>query len=691
MAQENTPTPTSVDGIARPSDIPSKKTPVPPVAAKSVLPVPEKPRSRSVLLLTIFGVVGAAFVAFALFLLVQFPRQDGSGSEIKLLGNLVMGTGALLAGVLGVIGLLRIAVVGGTQQMKLVAFVRLLIGVLPVLGVSALTLFMINREPALLLEVIKPVDSEELIAPISVTFGMPTTMQIFKQRNLIPLKYQWDFTSDGTLDQETFDPQATFLFNRSGIYPIDVTVTMTSGMVKKVFMRLVVPKQSFGIEPMNPVIDDPVQFSLQNLLPPGGETAPKLEKAKWDFESDGTIDLETDKPVATNVYRKLGEVTVTVTMMFSNQTQTSFQRKIEVMKPAEQPFAIELETEPSTLLGPPPFGAVFTLKTKEPIANASWDFGDQKTGEGLRIAHVFSSVGNYAVTSTVRSQSGATAKLSKLVRVTNPLVLPDLTFQGKPEVKGFTITGEVPLTIDLTPITSQPLISFSWDAQSASEVLATDKGFHAVYRDIGRYFLDLIAVDPDQNVFRKRITVTAESPQSVVSFTMDPPTPTAPATVTFDASDTYVPSGEEITGFVWDYGDNRSGGGDTTGTKFSGSRITHSYEDPGTYIVTLTVRTTSNQFYIGKQTLVVKAPIIDACFMPSRTNGKAPLGVLFDDSCSAGNFVSKLWDFDDGSQSDQSSPTHVFAKPGIFVVSLVSTTADGRKSTKTAIITVTAP
>ncbi len=642
-------------------------------------------------LLTTFGVAGALYVAYAVFLLAKFPTQDASGADLKLIGTIVMALGALLAGFVGVLGMMRIAMVGGTQQMKLVAFVRLLIGVLPVLGVSALTLFMINREPTFLLEVIKPANAEELIAPVSVTFGMPTTMQLFNQMHLVPLKYQWDFTSDGTPDQETFDPQATYIVNRSGIYPIAVTVMMTNGTVKKVGMSLVVAKQSFGIEPMNPVIDDPVQFSLQNLLPPGGDTAPKLEKATWDFESDGTVDLETDKTVATNVYHKLGEVTVTVTMKFSNQTQTAFQRKIEVVKPAEQPFTIELETEPSTLLGPPPFGAVFTLKTKEPIASASWDFGDQKTGEGLRIAHVFSSVGSYAVTSTVRSQSGATAKLSKLVRITNPLVLSDLTFQGRPEVKGFTITGEVPLTIDLTPITSQPLISFSWDAQSATEVLATDKSFHAVYRDIGRYFLDLIAVDPDQNVFRKRITVTAESPQSVVSFTMDPPTPTAPAIVTFDASDTYVPSGEEITGFVWDYGDDRSSGGDSTGTKFSGSRITHSYQNPGTYTVTLTVRTTSNQFYIGKQTLVVKAPIIDACFMPSRTNGKAPLGVLFDDSCSAGKFVSKLWDFGDGSQSDQSNPTHVFAKPGIYSVSFVAVTADGRKSSQTAIITVTAP
>ncbi len=681
----------SVDGIASTQPVQSPKLPLASAIQKDFPSEAEKKsKSRAMMMLTFLGFLTLAYFIFAVFLLSQFPRSDGGGEGLKMIGTLVLAGGLIFSALLGALGLMRIASVGDRKQLKLIALVRLLIGALPLFFVSGLSLYMINREPRLSLELIEPREAGALVAPVSVTFGMPTTMKIFEQLNLIPLKYQWDFTGDGTIDQETFDSKATFIISRSGVYPIRATITMTNGMQKMAELRLIVARQSFAIEPMHPVIDDPAQFSIESLLPQGGENAPKLLSAKWDFDGDGIVDLETDKPTATNVYRKLGQSNVSVTLAYSNQTQTSFQRQIEVVKPPEQPFQITLEAEPATLLGPPPFGAVFTLKTKEPIANASWDFGDQKTGEGLRIAHVFSSVGSYAVTATIRSQSGATAKLSKLVRITNPFTLPDLIFQGKPEVKSYVIDGEVPLTVDITPITAQPLISFSWDAQNATEVLATDKSFHAVYRDAGRYFLDLIAIDPDQNVYRKRIIVNAKSPKSVVSFTMDPATPTAPASVTFDASDTYVPSGEEITGFIWDYGDERTGGSNAD-SKFSGSRITHLFENPGTYAITLTVRTTSNQLYTGRQTLVVKAPIIDACFMPSRTNGKAPLGVFFDDSCSAGDFVSRLWDFGDGSQSDQASPTHVFTKSGTFTVTLVSTTKDGRRSSKTATISVTAP
>lgn len=671
-----------IDGIATPAK--KKEQEAPPAVSQTV--AQGKTASPSMMAWLLLGVVETVYVVFGLYMMSTFPRQDGSGMQLKAIGALVLLGGAFLLFLLALLGIVRIATAKVHPRLKLGSLGRVVATVLPAFIVCGLAIAFINKEPVFALEMLAPADAEQLIAPVAVTFGMPRAIAVFTQLNLTPLKYQWDFTGDGMFDQETFDPEATFIANRSGVYTIAATITMTDGSVKRAMMRLLIARESFGVEPSNPVIDEPVEFSVEHLVPRAAQNTPTLQQAKWDFDSDGIIDLETASMTATYTYRKLGLVSASVTMIFSNQTQATLQRRMEVVKPPEQPFTITLEAEPSTLLGPPPFGAVFTLKTKEPIANAAWEFGDKKTGEGLRIAHVFSAVGTYTVNAIVRSQSGAIAKLSKIVRVTNPLSIPDLTFQGKPEVNGFTIQGEVPLTVDITPITSQPLISFSWDAQNASDVIATDKSFHAVYRDVGRYFLDLIAVDPDQNVFRKRIIINAQSPKSVVKFSMDPATPTAPAVVTFDASDTFVPSGEEITGFVWEFGDANS----TNDSRFSGSRVTHAYEIPGSYTVNLTVRTTSNAKYSASQTLIVKAPVIDACFMPSRTEGKAPLGVFFDDTCSSGAFVSRLWDFGDGTQSDLQSPTHVFEGPGVFIVKFIATTKDGRTSQKSATISVSA-
>lgn len=674
-----TPPSSPVDGITL-----SPQSPAP--VQKNLSPVQPSDEKKHGPNVGFIVLIGFAFLYAipAFVLLSMFPRPDGSMSDVRSIGTLLYVIGACVWALFLVIGFLRIASIKDHPRMRFFAALRLAAVALPLILLSALTAFFINVAPRLRLEVVAPKNTAEFVAPVSVTFGMETALKIFAQTNLKPLKYEWDYNNDGAIDQQTFDPVSTYLITKAGIFNIVVKVTMTDGSVKQVTYRLVIPRASFGLQPSQPIIDEPATFSIEHLFPKSSsDPMTKLLKAKWDFDGDGTPELETDKLTATNTYHKLGTVNVSVSMTLANQSQSLLQRSIEIVKPPEQPFPISLETEPQMLLGPPPFGVLFTLKTKEPIANATWDFGNQKTTEGLRVAQVFNAVGTYVVNVTARSQSGAVAKLSKVVRVTNPLDIRDLSFQGT-TVRNFAIEGEVPLTIDLTPVTQQPLISFSWDTHNAPESEIIDKSFHAVYRDEGKYFIDLIGIDPDQNVFRKRINITALPPASIVSFSMDPATPMAPATVKFDASDTFIPAGEEITGFEWDFGD-----GDSSGTnKFSGARVDHLFVRPGTYVISLIIRTTSGKTFSNKQTLTVRAPILDVCFMPSRKNGKAPLGVKFDAGCSTGDFISWTWDFGDNSQSDVQNPTHVFLNAGEYTVTLTGLTRDGLKSTKSTTISV---
>ncbi len=677
------PVPPPVDGIVSPATEKTVATPSPSPTPPSA-PVTPKRKPGLNIPFILLCLVTALYAFPALIAMVVFPTPDGSLASVKQVINIVYVLGVISWLAFGIAGFIRIATLKDHPRMRFFASMRLAGFVLPMSLLSGAVLFVINTAPKLRLEVLSPSSADQLIAPVSVKFGMDTALKLFRQQRLTPLEYSWDFNNDGVVEQKTFDSTSTYLINKAGIFNVVCTVTMTNGERKQVVYRLVVPRASFAVLPTSPIIDEQATFSIENFFPKGDATAPKLQKARWDFDGDGVVDLETSQPVASYTFHKLGQVNVGVSWTQTNQTQASLQRLIEVVKAPEQPFPISLETEPSTLLGPPPFGVLFTLKTKEEIANASWDFGNEKKAEGLRVAQVFNAVNSYTVNVTVRSQSGAVARLSKLVRVTNPLDIPDLTFQGKPEVRGFTVEGQVPLDMTLTPITTQPLISFSWDVPNGTESEISDKTLHAVYRDQGKYYVDLIGVDPDQNVFRKRITINALPPQSTVVFSMDPATPTAPALVKFDASDSFIPAGEEITGFEWDFNDGAIGG-----SKFSGARIQHQFERPGTYDISLSIRTTGGQVYSGRQTLVVRAPLFDACFVPSRNSGKAPFGVHFDSGCSTGRFTSWLWDFGDGAQSDQSDPTHVFMKAGIYTVKLTATTPDGLKNTKTATITVT--
>lgn len=680
MFSESNPLP--VDGVTSSDSV----SPSPENAATP--PTPDAPQTTEARLpFFALAVVAVIYAIPAFVLLALFPRADGGLNEVKHIGTILYAAGAVGLLVLLLVGFMRIAAVKEHRRMRFFASMRLLGFTVPLLILSGVTAALINVPPTLRLEVLSPDSVAELIAPVPVTFGMRTALTFFERNRLKPLEYEWDYNNDGVVDQKTFDPQSTYLITKAGIYNIVARVTMTNGDKKNVVFRLVVPRASFALTPARPIIDEPTTFSLEHLFPKSSDAAaPKLLIAKWDFDGDGNIDLETDALTAVFTYRKLGSVNASVSMTLANQSQSSLQRTIMVEKAPEQPFPITVETEPQMLLGPPPLGVLFTLKTNEPIASASWDFGNGKTGEGLRVAHVYSSVGTFTVTINARSQSGSIARISKVVRVTNPLDIRDLRFEGEPAVSNFTVEGPVPLTVKLTPVTIQPLISFTWDAQNAEEVESTDNTFSAMYRDTGKYFVDLVGIDPDQNVYRRRITINALEPKSLVTFTLDPAAPTAPALVQFDASDTFIPGNEAITGFEWEFGDGLTGG---DRSKFSGARVEHLFERTGTYIITLTVRTTSGKQYTGKQTLVVRAPLVDACFMPSRRSGKSPLGVRFDAGCSTGDFVSWLWNFGDDSESDLKDPTHVFLQAGEYVVTLTATTRGGSKSVSTSTISVT--
>ena len=364
---------------------------------------------------------------------------------------------------------------------------------------------------------------------------------------------------------------------------------------------------------------------------------------------------------------------------------------MEVVTPRPPPFPVTLETDPSTLVGPSPFTATFKVKSSVPIVNGSWNFGDETNKEGSIVTHTYKKVGTFTATALIRSQSGTVARISKVVQVPESLIIGDLTFEGTPKVLGDTIVGEAPLVINITPVTSQPLITFSWDAPNASEVISLDRTLNVTYIKEGEYNVQLIAIDPDNKVLRKRINVSVRPASPVVSFSMDPIAPQAPATVKFDASESFIPSSEDVTGFEWDFGDKSS----QTGPIFTGARIEHTFEKSGDYVITVRVKTTSGKEYSHQKTLVVRDPLklteIRACFLIQNKKGTIQAGsaVTVDPSCSTGSFQTWNWDFGDGSQSDARMPLpHVYTSSGQYRIVLTATTRDGRKSSSEAIISV---
>lgn len=125
----------------------------------------------------------------------------------------------------------------------------------------------------------------------------------------------------------------------------------------------------------------------------------------------------------------------------------------------------------------------------------------------------------------------------------------------------------------------------------------------------------------------------------------------------FDRSDGTLPLQ-----YLWNFGD---------GSTSSERNPTHTYTANGNYTVTLTVK---NSF--GEDTRKLPdfisagdPPVTD--FSAAPHHGNIPLNVTFSDM-TTGMPDSWTWDFGDGSTATVQNPTHIYSKPGVFSVTLLS-------------------
>jgi PKD repeat protein len=126
----------------------------------------------------------------------------------------------------------------------------------------------------------------------------------------------------------------------------------------------------------------------------------------------------------------------------------------------------------------------------------------------------------------------------------------------------------------------------------------------------------------------------------------------------------------------WNFGDG------TTGT---GRDIDHAYSDAGNYTVTVTVTDANGRHASDTAKLtVVSAPM--GVINVRTATPSSMLPVKFDSAgtTSAGGDIAALtWNFGDGSAEAGSAASHVYTRPGTYLVSLVAKDSAGRSSVTT--------
>lgn len=250
--------------------------------------------------------------------------------------------------------------------------------------------------------------------------------------------------------------------------------------------------------------------------------------------------------------------------------------------------------------------------------------------------------------------------------------------------------GDVPLAVSFSSAGSTDpggsIASYAWDfgdGGSSSQANPTH-----TFSAPGNYVVTLTVTDNQgaQTVNTVPLAVTTPNQPPVAVGLADPASGPPPLDVTFSADGSYDPDGA-LGNIRWQFHD---------GSVYWGSTAYYTYQQAGTYQVTLTVWDSRNATDTDTLTVYVgqtnQAPVAVASANP--TSGVAPLMVNFSSAGSYdpdGTISSYAWAFGDGGTSGLPNPSHTYTNAGTYQATLTVTDNQGATDSESVAITVSPP
>ena len=308
--------------------------------------------------------------------------------------------------------------------------------------------------------------------------------------------------------------------------------------------------------------------------------------------------------------------------------------------------------------GNAPLAVQFTDQSTDNVTAWVWDFGDGNTSTEQNPIHTYASAGNYTVNLTVKNTAGSDAEVK-----TNYITVNKSGGSGGGEapVANFTANvteGNAPLAVTFNDTSAGSVTTWLWNFGDGNT--STEQNPIHTYAAEGTYTVTLNASNAYGYNVSAPVTITVLEPP-VANFTYTPNEGNAPLTVTFNDTST-----GNVTAWLWDFGD---------GNTSTEQNPIHTYASAGNYTVFLNASNAYGYNVSAPVTITVLEPPV-ANFTYTPNEGNAPLTVTFNDT-STGNVTAWIWDFGDGNTSTEQNPSHTYASPGIYTVSLNASNAYG--------------
>ncbi len=378
------------------------------------------------------------------------------------------------------------------------------------------------------------------VPSVGFTFSVTDSEVSFTSQVSNAATLLWDF-GDGNTSSEA-NPVHTYA--QDGAYTVTLTASNDCGEVSTseivVISTMAPPVAAFDAQQTTGC--EPFTVTFQNLSSPNSETF------QWSFPGGDPASSTEVNPTVTYAAPGTYDVTLIASNAVGSDTfaQTAF---IEVLPLPTADFSHEVNGT--------------TVSFTSEVSNATsllWDFGDGTTSTEANPVHEYTQLGTFLVTLTASNDCGEVVVTQE---VTVLIDLPVANFSGEPR------EGCVPLTVQFTDQSSGNPTEWSWEFPGGNPATSTEQNPVVTYEAPGVYdvILEVSNLAGSNTLVASQFIVTDEAPSAGFEAEVEM------LQVTFTNTSTGADS------FEWDFGD---------GNTSSVENPVHTYEQPGSYTVTLT-------------------------------------------------------------------------------------------------------
>lgn len=463
-----------------------------------------------------------------------------------------------------------------------------------------------------------------------VCFGSPTTFTDQSTGN--PTQWVWDF-GDGTVVDGGAIEQHTY--TSPGNYIVTLLVVGGEGICNdQTFHIISVNEEATAGMTIPTAVCEGGTFNFADNSVANNGT---ITTYNWDM-GDGTL---YSTATGTHQYAQSGTYTITLTVTSSDGCSNTTTEQIIVNPNPAPAFSATLACEGQTTR--------FTNLSPGTNTSWAWTFGDGNGSVLENPVHTYANDGTYTVTLTVTSGDGCSANVSQTVTV---YPSPTAAFNSTTEC-----WGEATSFTDLSTLSNGQIVSWEWIFGTNEAVSSSPNPQHTFEEYADNFDVQLV-VTSDEGCTDTLIQQVNLHP--VVNFNFAPDRTAGCQPVEVQFTDQSTTSGAAtIISWHWDFGD---------GYYSFVQSPAHTFADPGSYDVELTVVTSTDCEFVMPMPFsidVYPKPQAGFSVTPTVTSIAFPHIEVSDESVGA---LDWEYAFGDGYYSNSGNPTHTYQEVGVYSI-----------------------